>query len=125
MSEEHVVFELERSALKRWCMGDPTGFLEISALEVTYFDPFLPQRLDGWDNLNSYYECLRGKVSVLHYEIINPQIQDLGDIAILTYNFVSQVNDKRKLRWNCSEVYRRTALGWKIIQTHWSLPQSS
>jgi hypothetical protein len=23
-------------------------------------------------------------------------------------------------RWNCTEVYRRDAGGWRIIQTHWS-----
>jgi len=26
----------------------------------------------------------------------------------------------RVQRWNCTEVFRRTAQGWRIIQTHWS-----
>ena len=121
MSQEHEVIELERAALKRWCMGDPTGFLEISDPDVTYFDPFLPERLDGWDNLNAYYECLRGKVSASRFEIHNPVVQESGNIAVLTYTFTSWVNEGKQLRWNCSEVYKKTTLGWKIIQTHWSL----
>jgi ketosteroid isomerase-like protein len=124
MDKEHEVIGLERNALKRWCAGDPTGFLEISAPDVVYFDPFLPQRLDSWDNLNAYYECLRGKVSASRFEVINPNVQQIGDGAVLTYNFISWVSSNRKIQWNCTEVYRKTpATGWKIIQTHWSLVQ--
>jgi hypothetical protein len=53
----------------RWCKGDPDGFLEISAPNVVYFDPFLERRIDGLDALTRYYDALR---------------------------------------WNCTEVYRRT-----------------
>jgi ketosteroid isomerase-like protein len=121
MSEEHEIIEIERNALKRWCAGDPSGFLEISAHDVVYFDPFLPERLDGWDTLNAYYKHLRGKVSVLRFEIINPKVQQIGNIAILTYNFISWVTDKKSIHWNCTEVFRQTDSVWKIIQTHWSL----
>ena len=42
------IIALERAALDRWGAGDPSGYLEISAPDVTYFDPFLERRLDGW-----------------------------------------------------------------------------
>ena len=35
---QHII-EMERTALDRWGQGDPTGFLEISATDVSYFDP--------------------------------------------------------------------------------------
>ena len=35
-----TIIELERAALDRWGRGDPSGFLEISAPEVVYFDPY-------------------------------------------------------------------------------------
>ncbi len=41
------IIALEENALRRWCAGDPSGFLEISAEDVVYFDPFLPRRIDG------------------------------------------------------------------------------
>lgn len=47
LTEELVA--LETAALTRWCAGDPSGYLEISAPEVTYFEPFLPRRSTGGD----------------------------------------------------------------------------
>lgn len=117
---EHDIIKLERAALARWCKGDPSGFLEISAQDVTYFDPFLPRRLDGWDALSAYYEGLRGKVSASRFELLDPHVQEAGDAAVLTFNFASWGGNENEFRWNCTEVYRRTAGGWRIIQTHWS-----
>lgn len=39
-----TIIDLERGALDRWGRGDPSGFLEISAPDVVYFDPFLKER---------------------------------------------------------------------------------
>ena len=36
---EQEVVALERKALARWLNGDASGFLEICAPEVVYFDP--------------------------------------------------------------------------------------
>ena len=46
---ETTILTLERVALERWGQGDPDGFLEISAPDVSYFDPFTESRLDGID----------------------------------------------------------------------------
>ena len=56
-----IIISLERAALNRWSKGDPSGFLEISAPDVVYFDPFQERRLDGLGALTGYYESLRGK----------------------------------------------------------------
>ena len=47
------IINMERAALDRWGRGDPDGFLEISAPDVAYFDPFLPERIDGLSALRS------------------------------------------------------------------------
>lgn len=118
-NDTKALVAMETSALERWCRGDPTGFLEISAPDVVYFDPFVPTRIDGLPALATYYEALRGKVSAARFELLNPLIQRSGNIAVLTYNFVSYGgNDEH--RWNCTEVYRRDPEGFRIIQTHWS-----
>jgi ketosteroid isomerase-like protein len=114
------LLELENAALVRWCNGDPSGFLEISAPDVVYFDPFIEQRIDGLASLSQYYESIRGKVAADRFEILNPAVQRSSDLAVLTFNFVSYGANKFELRWNCTEVYRREAAGWRIIQTHWS-----
>lgn len=114
------IIRMEEQALSRWCRGDPSGFLEISAPDVVYFDPFLEQRLDGLPALTAYYESIRGKVSAERFEILRPLVQLVGNCALLTFNFVSYGGGEEAYRWNCTEVYRRDPAGWRIIQTHWS-----
>jgi len=116
----HEILELERAALVRWLSGDPSGFLEISNDDVVYFDPFVPRRIDGLAALRAYYEPLRGKIHAERFELLNPLVQEVGELAVLTFNFVSYGGNENALRWNCTEVYRRRASSWKIVQTHWS-----
>jgi ketosteroid isomerase-like protein len=116
-----TIVGLEHSALDRWCTGDPSGFLEISASDVVYFDPYIERRIDGLDELTRYYEGIRGQVQISRYELVNPKVQVLGDAAVLTFNYISHDGNEVESRWNCTEVYRREAAGWRIIQTHWSL----
>jgi len=116
------ILELERAALERWGRGDPDGFLEISAPEVSYFDPFINHRLDGVDALRSWYDQIRGSVHIDRFEMIDPRVQADGDVAVLTFRFESH-GSEGAMRWNTTEVYRLTAAGWRIIHTHWALPQ--
>ena len=115
-----TIINLEKSALDRWGKGDPSGCLELCAQEVTYFDPFLDHRITGLAELTRYYEGLRGKISIVRYELINPAVSVVGDVAVLTFNYVSYSGDNEPSRWNCTEVYRNFGGDWRIIQTHWS-----
>lgn len=114
------ILAVENAALARWCAGDPSGFLELCAEDVVYFDPFLDRRMDGLAALTSYYEALRGKISAERFELRNPQVQVGSGMAVLTFNFASWARDGVEFRWNCTEVYRQDAEGWRIIQSHWS-----
>ena len=126
MASEHdvaaTIIAMERAALDRWGKGDPSGCLELSAPDVVYFDPFQPRRVDGIAALTALYESIRGQVQIDRYELINPKVQLAGDLAVLTFNYVSWAGEK-EMRWNCTEVYRRTTGQWRIIQTHWSFTQ--
>ena len=115
-----VIIKIEKSALERWNNGDPSGFLEISAKDVVYFDPYTEQRLDGIDKLTNLYKSFRGQIKVDRYDMINPNVQSVKNMAVLTYNLVSVSGDSIH-KWNCTEVYRVDHKKWKIIQTHWSL----
>jgi ketosteroid isomerase-like protein len=116
----HEVFVLEQAAMTRWCNGDPDGFLEISAEDVTYFDPFIPRLIDGLAALRAYYDTLRGRIFASHYEFLDARVQEAGDTAVLTYRFHSWGGTEETMRWNCTEVFRRGKGGWRIIHTHWS-----
>lgn len=117
-----TIVAMERLALERWGQGDPDGFLDISAQEVSYFDPFIEKRIDGLDGLRAFYEQLRGKVDFKSFEIIDPRVQVAGGIAVLTFHFES-AGSEAAMRWNTTEVYQQTGEGWRIIHTHWSLHQ--
>ena len=119
-----TIIGLERQALDRWGRGDPQGFLETYAPDVTYFDPFQPARLDGLDTMRTLYSPLAGKVKVSHYEMLRPLVQQTGDVAVLSYNLVSHATSPTgqpiAVRWNSSTVYRRAGSQWKIVHSHWS-----
>lgn len=119
------IIVLERNALDRWGKGDPHGYLEIMSPEVTYFDPFREKRVDGLQALKGLLAPLSGNFQVEGYELLNPQVQLDGEIAVLTFNLVNTVNqanseEKSTIRWNCTEIYKRIKGSWKIIHSHWS-----
>lgn len=116
-----TLIEMERRALERWCRGDPSGFLEISAPDIVYFDPYQERRVDGLPALSELYEKLRGQVYASRFEILNPRVQLLSDAAVLTFNYVSWGASGEPTRWNSTEVYHRNRDDcWRIIQSHWS-----
>jgi hypothetical protein len=115
-----IIIAMEKAALERWGRGDPSGFLDISDPDVVYFDPFQEFRLDGKEALTRFYETLRGKIQIDRFELMNPKVQICGSSAVLTFNYISRSGEKFN-RWNCTEVYRQTSSGWRIIQTHWSI----
>ncbi len=114
--------EMERLALARWSQGDPSGYLEISAPDVVYFDPFQERRVDGLAALGRYYDALRGKIMIRHFEMLNPLVQELGEGAVLTYNLVCHPeNGGHPLTWHSTEVFRKDSNGrWWLVQSHWS-----
>ena len=123
MSEKQGITEtlivLESAALRRCGNGDPSGFLEICAPDVVYFDPYLEKRINGIEALTRYYKTIWGQVHFDRFELIDPCVQASGDLAVLTFNYASYTGETSS-RWNCTEVYRQSSDGWKIIQTHWS-----
>jgi ketosteroid isomerase-like protein len=119
------VMALESTAMERWRQGDPWGFIEISAPEVTYFDTGTPQRINGREALSAEYTRREGKISYEVMDFVEPRVQVCGDLAVLTYRFLStRLNPAGAVTyrtpWNCTEVFRRLEGHWKIIHTHWS-----
>ncbi len=108
--------------MERWGRGDPDGFLDLSAADVSYFDPFTECRLDGIAALRSLYDQYRGKIHIDRFEMIDPRVQVDGDVAVLTYRFDSY-GSEGSMHWNTTEVYRKAPDGWKIIHTHWAFHQ--
>ena len=123
--DPETIVGLERAALDRWGKGDPDGYLNIMASDVTYFDPTTDARVDGKERLKTLFDAIRGKISIERAEFLNPTVVAKGDVAILTFNLISHGGQfaggpKIDARWNCTEVYRRIDGAWKISHSHWS-----
>jgi uncharacterized protein (TIGR02246 family) len=119
------VIAMERAALDRWGKGDPQGYLEIMADEVTYFDPVQEKRVDGRDAMQTMLAPITGKVKVARFEMIGPKVQQHGDAVLLTFNLISYVTqpdglERAVARWNSSELYARIDQQWRIVHSHWS-----
>ena len=119
------IIRLERGALDRWGKGDPGGFLELYAADITYFDPVTAARIDGHQAMENYYRPWVGKIHVVRYEMRSPQVIVDGNMALLTYNLVNYIRDGQGTesvgsRWNSTTVYRRRDDKWKAVHSHWS-----
>jgi ketosteroid isomerase-like protein len=119
------IIQLERAALDRWGRGDPAGFLELYAPDVTYFDPLTEKRIDGRGAMTEYYRPWVGQINIHRYEMVNPEAVIGDDLAVLTYNLVNYVADVLGVesvgtRWNSTVVYRRAGGTWQSIHSHWS-----
>jgi ketosteroid isomerase-like protein len=122
---EETIFSLEKAAMERWRNGDPMGWAEISADQVTYFDPGLTQPIIGLDEYTAYLKGIEGKVHYQGSEFLTPMLRFFGEAAVLTYNYRSTASSgdstaTEQVLWNTSEVYFRLAGKWKIVHTHWS-----
>ena len=118
-----TIIALERAALDRWGRGDPQGYIETFAPEITYFDPFTERRIDGIEGMKAMLQPLV-EIKIESYEMLNPRVQQSGDVAVLSFNLASHTRNPdgspRTVRWNSTEVYRRVVGKWKIVHNHWS-----
>ncbi len=124
-SAANVIFRLEDGAMEKWRRGDPMGWIDISADDVSYIDPGLTEPVVGIEAYRKYLEPLAGKILYDGSEYVKPRVALFGSVAVLTYNYHSLSRDpagglKRSSFWNTTEVYRLIAGKWRIVHTHWS-----
>ena len=122
------IIALERSALDRWITGDPQGYLDLYARNVTYFDPFRDKRVDGLEAMQTMMAPLKETKSPVQdsrYDMIDPKMERHSEVVLLTFNLVNRGQlaghpDAVLARWNATEVYCRIDGQWKILHSHWS-----
>jgi ketosteroid isomerase-like protein len=120
---EQAIIAQEHRALEQWAKGNPLGYLDIIADDVTYFDDIgAHARVDGIDAMRTYLTSLKGKIPPHRNEILDPNVQLYGDVGILTLRYHAYGADTQLLsRWKATSVYRRVDDQWRIVHAHWSL----
>jgi uncharacterized protein (TIGR02246 family) len=122
------IVAMERAALDRWINLDPQGYLDAYVTDVTYFDPTTDKRVDGRQALEARLAPMKNaKIPFTdrRYEMIDPKVQLLGEVALLTFNLVNygKLPDQPErviTRWNSTEVYTRRDGKWRLVHSHWS-----
>jgi uncharacterized protein (TIGR02246 family) len=119
------ILSLENAAMERWRSGDPMGFVELSAEDISYMDPGLVKPIQGLTEFKAYMEQFVGKIHYQKSEFIDPKVVVIGDAALLSYNYRSSLLSPQgelqsQTPWNSTEVYFHRHGEWKIIHTHWS-----
>jgi ketosteroid isomerase-like protein len=119
-----TIIALERGALDRWGNGDPRGYLDLYAPDITYFDPAREARVDGLEAITALLAPIAGKIKTDRYEMTRAKVQHSGDVAVLSYNLVtySKRPDGKPVtvRWNVTSVYQRLGGSWRTIHNHFS-----
>ncbi len=120
---EEAILATERDALDRWSMGDPVGYVEAAADDMTYFDDIgAHARVDGIEAVRDYLSTLEGQIPPHRYEIVNPRVQVYGDVGILTLRYhPSSLDGETLTPWKATAVYRRVDERWRVVHTHWSM----
>ena len=125
MNPSDEIIAIERAALDRWGNGDPGGYLDLYAPEVSYFDPLTDARVEGHRRMADYYAPFAGKIFISRFEMLNPEVVVDGNMAVLSYNLVNYTNAAKGAesvgsRWNATVVFQRQGGSWKSVHVHWS-----
>ena len=120
--DQQAILDLERRALDRWSAGDPMGYAQAAADDLTYFDDIGAQsRVDGIEACREYLSALQGQIPPHEYEIVNPGVQLYGEVGILTLRYHASVDGEAAPPWKATSVYRRIDGEWKLVHANWSL----
>lgn len=124
---EDAILAQERRALDRWSAGDPLGYVEGSADDVTYFDDIgAHERIDGGEALRAYASGLRGQIPKHGYSIADPKVQLFQDVGVLTYTYVPSLPDgTSSTSWKATAVYHLKDAAWRLVHAHWSLAKAT
>jgi ketosteroid isomerase-like protein len=105
--------------------GDPWGWVDTSADDITYIEPGLTEPIIGLKEYKKYLRKFKGKVNYQGSDFIDPEAVILGEAALLTYNYRSTATEPdgrivNQIPWNATEVYFQRDSEWRIAHTHWS-----
>ena len=89
-----MIISLEKEAL---ASTDPMAFVELSDTDVIYFDPSLETKIEGLEQLRTYYKGMQLPPAD-HFDMIRPVVQVAQNIAVLTFNLDSYLSDKTQPR---------------------------
>ncbi|MEU0163002.1 hypothetical protein ABZ154_30400 [Streptomyces sp. NPDC006261] len=80
-----TIIELEKAYNERFSVGDPNGYLDGFADEVSYFDPILKDIVVGKEKAVAWLSSIYSNPNIVRSEYLNPTVHvgDSGDFAVM------------------------------------------
>lgn len=122
-----ALVEFERSIQWRWSSGDPTGYMDALAVDVTYVDPLAEDLLVGRDAVREHFQRIYAPAGITRQEYLNEHARSIGtDEGLLVFTFNTYQQDdngdeKLFLSWNMTLTFRKSGDSWLMTHGHLSL----
>lgn len=112
------IIDMEKAALDKWFKGDSSAYRALwSEDDFSYFDSVADHRVDTHEEISAFVKsAVDGKLFADSYDFCNPRVQFGGDMAVLTYQLHADTT-LINMHYNCIEVYRKQAAGWRVIHS--------
>lgn len=129
MTPEEVesLVEFEKSIQWQWSSGDPTGYMDALAEDVTYFDPLAEHLLVGREAVREHWKRIYADADITRQEYLNETARPISDdevLLVFNFNTYQQDDDgeeKLFLSWDMSLIFRKTDGKWLMSHGHLSL----
>ncbi len=128
--EIQTLIDFEQQIQWRWSCGDPNGYMDTLAEDVTYVDPLANQMLHGREAVRAHFMRIMPagtKTDVVRQEYHKETARVLSeDEVLLVFNFTTYKNDDKGeeelfLSWNMSLIFRKADDKWWLTHGHLSL----
>ena len=117
---ETAILEKIEMANDRWASGDPMGFVDCAAEDITLIDDLnAPKPVTGKEALDAYLENFKGMIPPHQHELLAPLFQHYADMVVVTY-WYQGIFDEPAEPWKVTSVYRYADDEWLSVHENWS-----
>ncbi len=118
-----TLMALETEAMEAWRQGNPLKYWEMSHERILYVDPGLTSPIVGQVSYHKFLGQLAGSIHYGVSEFIDPAVCDLGDLATLSYQYLSAAHEVdralgRTTLWDITHVYAMAENRWQLVHSH-------
>lgn len=108
-------------AAEKWASGNPTGYAEYAANDITWVDDLGAMfPVSGKDSLKAYLENFTGQIPAHDHVLSDMAFQFYGDMAIVTYRYTGTFEGIQADPWKVSAVFKYSENDWFSVHENWS-----
>lgn len=125
--ELRSLVEFEKSIQWQWSSGDPTGYMDALAEDITYVDTLAERFIVGRDAVRAHFKRIHSDAGIIRQEYLDEIARPISDregLLVFTFNTYQRGENGEEqlfLSWNMSLIFRKEGDGWLMTHGHLSL----